>query len=73
MLFRSGAGVKSANRDEQRYAQGLCDCIVGWGHWVYETNRYFGKDVEDVKAFGWVFLQPKEKEAGDGDGDGEVA
>lgn len=50
------------SRDGNRYIQGLRDWVVGWAHWVYETNRYFGKSAEDVKAFGWVFLLPTEED-----------
>lgn len=51
---------QTASQDEKRYIQGLRDCVAGWAHWVYETERYFQKNVEDVKEFGWVFLLPKE-------------
>lgn len=52
----------SSSHDEQRYVQGLRDWIVGWAHWIYETDRYFSKNAEDVKAFGWVFVLPKEED-----------
>lgn len=60
------SAVESMRRDEKRYVQALRDWMVGWSHWVYETERYFLEKAEDVKAFGWVFLLPKENEAGDG-------
>ncbi|PSR74574.1 hypothetical protein PHLCEN_2v9751 [Hermanssonia centrifuga] len=41
------------------YVQGLRDWIIGYAHWIYETERYFKDNGEDVRAFGWVFLLPK--------------
>ncbi|KAI0703407.1 isoprenoid synthase domain-containing protein [Cytidiella melzeri] len=63
-LSESGA-LTSLDEDAKRYVQGLRDWIVGWAHWVYETEEYFLKDGEEVKAFGWLFLLPKE---GEGEG-----
>ncbi|KAI0338727.1 terpenoid synthase [Trametopsis cervina] len=54
---------KPMGQDVLRYIQGLRDWIVGWAHWVYETEEYFLKKGEDVQAFGWVFLLPKEDKA----------
>lgn len=56
----SSSTKQTASQDEKRYIQGLRDCVVGWAHWVYETEMYFQKNAEDVKEFGWVFLLPKE-------------
>ena len=62
----SSSGQTAAlSDDERRYVQGIRDCVVGWAHWVYETEEYFAKNGEEVKAFGWVFLLPKE---GEGEG-----
>ncbi|PFH45987.1 hypothetical protein AMATHDRAFT_8405 [Amanita thiersii Skay4041] len=36
--------------------QVLRDYIAGAVHWFYETELYFGTKGEEVKAFGWVFL-----------------
>ena len=48
-----------ADASTRRYVQGLRDCIIGFAHWVYETDAYFLGQGEDVRAFGWVFLLPK--------------
>lgn len=52
----------SVEIDEEvgRYVQGLRECIIGFIHWLYETDRYFGDKKGDVREFGWVFLLPKE-------------
>ncbi|KAI0084555.1 isoprenoid synthase domain-containing protein [Irpex rosettiformis] len=57
-----GDKATSLTEDAKRYVQGLRDCIVGWAYWVYETEEYFLKNGEEVKAFGWVFLLPKDGE-----------
>lgn len=62
VTLAGSGGAAAAGRNEQRYVQGLRDWIVGWAHWIYETNRYFLENAEDVKAFGWVFLLPREDE-----------
>lgn len=49
--------------DVLAYVQGLRQCIIGWAYWVYETDRYFAGNSEDVKEFGWVFLLPQTKGA----------
>ncbi|OCH87016.1 terpenoid synthase [Obba rivulosa] len=46
------------NPDVRRYVQGLRDWIVGFMHWIYNTERFFGESAEEVRAFGWVFLPP---------------
>ena len=38
------------------YVHVLRDYISGNIHWFYETELYFGAKGEEVKAFGWVFL-----------------
>lgn len=38
------------------YIYVLRDYISGNVHWFYETELYFGTKGEEVKAFGWVFL-----------------
>lgn len=43
--------------DIRLYVQGLRDWIVGYAHWIYETERYFGDRGEEVKSFGWIFLR----------------
>ncbi|GJE99678.1 terpenoid synthase [Phanerochaete sordida] len=50
------------DRDVRVYVVGLRDGAVGTAHWVYECERYFMGKGEDVKAFGWVFLLPKESD-----------
>ena len=51
------------NPDVRRYVQGLRDLIVGFTHWIYYTERFFGECAEEVKAFGWVFLPPVQRSA----------
>ena len=48
------------DEDVQRYVQGLRECMIGFIHWLYETDRYFGDKKGDVRVFGWVFLLPRE-------------
>ncbi len=51
--------LQSSDADIRTYIQGLRDWIIGYAHWIYETERYFKDNGEDVRAFGWVFLLPK--------------
>ncbi|KAL0948253.1 hypothetical protein HGRIS_010850 [Hohenbuehelia grisea] len=44
--------------DMRAYMQGLRDCIVGFVHWTYETDIYFGKHGEEVRNTGWMFMLP---------------
>lgn len=48
------------DEEVDRYVHGLKECIIGFLHWLYETDRYFGDKKADVREFGWVFLLPKE-------------
>jgi len=41
------------------YVQALRNCIAGTINWAYETELYFGKKGDEIRAFGWVFLSPK--------------
>ncbi|KAF4565373.1 hypothetical protein EYR40_002624 [Pleurotus pulmonarius] len=44
-------------RDDVRsYVNGLRDCVVGYIHWLYETEIYFGQLGDEVRATGWTFL-----------------
>lgn len=42
--------------DVTSYVQALRDCIVGTINWAYETELYFGKKGEEIRTFGWIFL-----------------
>jgi hypothetical protein len=42
--------------DIASYVQALRDCIVGTINWAYETELYFGKKGEEIRTFGWIFL-----------------
>jgi len=53
-------GVPEVNDDVEKYVQGLRNCIIGTAHWIYETDRFFPENAEDVRTFGWVFLLPKQ-------------
>jgi hypothetical protein len=52
--------ILSSPEDTRTYAQGLQNWIVGYAHWIYETDRYFGDKIDEVKSLGWVFLRDKE-------------
>ncbi|EDR02543.1 uncharacterized protein LACBIDRAFT_309500 [Laccaria bicolor S238N-H82] len=43
-------------KEVERYVRGLRSLIAGTVNWVYETEIYFGKKGEEVRTFGWVFL-----------------
>ncbi|KAG5643456.1 hypothetical protein DXG03_000888 [Asterophora parasitica] len=45
--------------DLPSYVRTLRDCIVGTINWAYETELYFGRKGEEIRTFGWVFLNPK--------------
>ncbi|KAF9488046.1 hypothetical protein BDN71DRAFT_1457806 [Pleurotus eryngii] len=42
--------------DMRSYVNGLRDCVVGYIHWLYETEIYFGQLGDEVRATGWTFL-----------------
>lgn len=44
------------NEDAVTVAGAMRDCITGFIHWMYEGERYFGKQYEEVAKFGWVFI-----------------
>lgn len=44
--------------DAVTVAGAMRDCIIGFVHWIYEGERYFGKQYEEVAKFGWVFMSP---------------
>ena len=46
------------------YIHVLRDYISGNVHWFYETELYFGAKGEEVKAFGWVFLNSPQVASG---------
>ena len=48
-------------KEVERYVRGLRSLIVGTVNWVYETEIYFGKKGEEVRTFGWVFLNSNSK------------
>jgi hypothetical protein len=47
--------------DISSYVQALRACVVGTINWAYETELYFGKKGEEIRSFGWVFLNQKLK------------
>ncbi|KNZ79049.1 Epi-isozizaene synthase [Termitomyces sp. J132] len=53
-LPRSSQTIKS--RDISSCVRTLKDYIVGTINWAYETELYFGKKGEEIRTFGWVFL-----------------
>lgn len=48
-------------KEVERYVRGLRSLIAGTVNWVYETEIYFGKKGEEVRTFGWVFLNSNSK------------
>jgi hypothetical protein len=42
--------------DVPSYVQALRDCVIGTINWAYETELYLGKKGEEIRTFGWVFL-----------------
>ncbi|KAF9222155.1 terpenoid synthase [Gyrodon lividus] len=46
----------SADRETQRYLQGLRDWIAGYVNWLYETQLFLGEKGSEVRTFGWVFV-----------------
>ena len=59
------------DRDVRMYVVGLRDWVIGTAHWVYQCDRYFQGKGENVKAFGWVFLLPKNV-VGGGEEEGDI-
>jgi len=57
--------IISSSGDARAYAQGLRDWIVGYAHWIYETDKYFGDKTDEVKSLGWIFLKDKEDDTTD--------
>ncbi|TFK22528.1 hypothetical protein FA15DRAFT_565983, partial [Coprinopsis marcescibilis] len=39
-----------------RYILALKDYVIGSMHWGYETELFFGVKGDEVRSFGWVFL-----------------
>lgn len=56
------------NKDAVMIAGAMRDCITGFIHWLYEGERYFGKQYEVVAKFGWVFM-----DTGDTSAEGDEA
>lgn len=48
-------------KEAENYVRGLRSLIAGTVNWVYETEVYFGKKGEEVRTFGWVFLNSNSK------------
>lgn len=44
------------DEDVLMVAGAMRDCITGFVYWIYEGERYFGKQCEEVAKFGWVFM-----------------
>lgn len=57
------------NEDAIMVANAMRDCIAGFIHWVYESERYFGKRYEEVAKFGWVFMDTTAMNAGGNEAD----
>ena len=48
--------VQAYDNEDVLVAGAMRDCITGFVHWIYEGERYFGKQYEVVAKFGWVFM-----------------
>jgi hypothetical protein len=46
------------DRDVAVYVDGLANWIVGGLHWTFETERYFGKEGQNIKASRVAYLPP---------------
>lgn len=57
-LLPASFGSAAVDDDVRAYVRGLHAWIIGPMYWVYETERYFGKHREEVRALGWTFLGP---------------
>ena len=55
-LLQPSIGLSKLIGSLDAYIHVLRDYISGNVHWFYETELYFGTKGEEVKAFGWVFL-----------------
>jgi len=55
-LLQPSMGLSKLVGSLDAYIHILRDYISGNVHWFYETELYFGTKGEEVKAFGWVFL-----------------
>lgn len=53
-------GDEKLDKDVQTYVDGLRYWISGSLHWSFKTERYFGKDGEQVKKTRIIKLLPKE-------------
>ena len=58
------------NEDVVTVANTMRDCIAGFIHWIYESERYFGKRYEEVGKFGWVFTDTNGTNTGGNEVDG---
>lgn len=54
--YRSLAARTGDNEYALTVADAMRNCITGFTHWLYEGERHFGKQYEEVAKFGWVFL-----------------
>lgn len=53
--YKSLTAHSGDNEDVVAVANAMRNCITGFVHWIYESERYFGKRYEEVGKFGWVF------------------
>lgn len=54
--YESLAAQTRDSGDALTVADAMRDCVTGFIHWLYEGERYFGKQHEEVAKFGWVFV-----------------
>ena len=63
--------IRTGRRSEKGYEavstglQGLKSFVVGALSWVYESSVFFDEKGEEVRQFGWVFLQEKRDSLGE--------
>lgn len=65
--YKSLVAQTPDNKDSATVAGAMRNCVAGFIHWVYESERYFGKRNEEVAKFGWVFMDTDSTSA-DSDG-----
>ena len=54
--YKSLTARTCGNEDAVTIASAMRDCIIGFVNWIYESERYFGKQYEEVAKFGWIFM-----------------
>jgi hypothetical protein len=54
--YKTLVGRTCDDKDLAAVANAMRDCVTGFMHWIYEGERYYGKQYEEVAKFGWIFM-----------------